>query len=38
MYDRTGPSFANDLLELAPGWGYWVLVTADHPWSVNYIP
>lgn len=38
MYDKNGPVYANDLLELAPGWGYWVMVTADHPWGVNYIP
>ena len=26
----------NDLLELAPGWGYWVKVTSAHSWDVDY--
>ncbi len=28
MYDLTGPAYANELTELAPGWGYWIKVTA----------
>lgn len=38
MYDAGGPAYANDLIVLAPGWGYWVFVSASHPWDVSYIP
>jgi uncharacterized protein YjiK len=24
----------NDLLELAPGWGYWIKVSVEHTWTV----
>jgi hypothetical protein len=37
LYDRTGPVWVNSLTEFAPGWGYWVLVSADHTWSVAYV-
>jgi hypothetical protein len=36
MFDRTAPPYANDLLEMAPGWGYWVRISADHTWEVEY--
>jgi hypothetical protein len=35
-FDRTAPVWSNDLVELAPGWGYWIKVSADHTWSVSY--
>ena len=38
MYDRTGPAFANDLPALAPGWGYWIKVSAVNSWDVPYLP
>jgi hypothetical protein len=38
MYDRIGPAFANDLPEMSPGWGYWVMVSVPHTWNVNYVP
>ena len=38
LFNRTGPSFANDLTQLTSGWGYWIKVTADHTWSVPYPP
>jgi hypothetical protein len=31
-----GVPAGNDLLELAPGWGYWVKVSATHTWAVDY--
>ena len=37
LFGRTAPAWANDLTELAPGWGYWVKVNADHAWSVKYL-
>jgi hypothetical protein len=36
LYDRNGPPFVNDLNELAPGWGYWIQVTAPASWTVTY--
>jgi hypothetical protein len=36
LFDRTGPVWVNDLTEFAPGWGYWVKVSADHTWVVEY--
>ncbi len=34
VFDRAAPVWANDLTELAPGWGFWVKVSADHTWVV----
>ena len=36
LFDRTSAPYANDLLELASGWGYWIRVSADNDWSVEY--
>ncbi len=36
LFDRSSPEWANDLTELAPGWGYWVKVSADHIWVVAH--
>jgi len=36
LFDLVAPVFANDLTEMAPGWGYWVLVSADNVWSVAF--
>jgi parallel beta-helix repeat protein len=36
LYDRTAPPFANDLKSLTNGWGYWVKVTGDNIWHVEY--
>jgi hypothetical protein len=36
LYDRLAPAYANDLTQVAPGWGYWVMVSADHMWDVPY--
>jgi hypothetical protein len=36
LFDRTSPVWANDLTELAPGWGYWIKVSVPHSWSVMY--
>jgi VCBS repeat-containing protein len=37
LFDRTAPSWSNDLTELAAGWGYWIKVSATHPWTVAYV-
>jgi hypothetical protein len=37
LFGRTVPVWANDLTELAPGWGYWIKVSANHTWSVKYL-
>jgi hypothetical protein len=29
-------SFGNDLLEMAPGWGYWIQLGGAHTWDVSY--
>jgi hypothetical protein len=36
LFDRLGASYANDLKQLTPGWGYWIKVNADKNWSVKY--
>ena len=36
LYDRIAPGYANDLTAMAPGWGYWIFVTADHILPVAY--
>ena len=36
LYDTDAPGFANDLVNLDPGFGYWVYVLADPVWTVNY--
>jgi len=36
LYDRSAPPFLNDLAQLTPGWGYWIRVSADHNWDVEY--
>jgi hypothetical protein len=34
-YDPTAP-VGNDLAALTSGWGYWIEVTANHTWHVEY--
>jgi len=36
IFDPAAPGWANDLTELAPGWGYWVMVSGDPTWIVGY--
>jgi hypothetical protein len=36
LYDVGAPAYANDLKQLAPGWGYWVKVSSDPTWTVAY--
>jgi hypothetical protein len=36
MYDVNVPLFLNDLTEMMPTWGYWIQVSADQSWTVNY--
>ncbi len=38
LFDRTGLPFGNDLDDLEPGWGYWIMVSADNSWNVAYSP
>ena len=33
-YDPSGPAYANDLVALQPGRGYWIKVTQDCEWSL----
>jgi photosystem II stability/assembly factor-like uncharacterized protein len=34
-YD-PGVQYGNDLTEMAPGWGYWIKLSAPHTWDVTY--
>ena len=36
MFDPSAPGYVNDLLELAPGWGYWIFVNSDAELEVTY--
>ena len=36
LFDRSLDPLLNNLTEMAPGWGYWVSVSADHTWHVEY--
>lgn len=36
LYDRIGAPYANDLVSMSPGLGYWIFVTADISWPVPY--
>jgi uncharacterized repeat protein (TIGR01451 family) len=35
MYDPTAPIFVNDLTEIQPGKGYWIMMTANDTLPVN---
>jgi len=37
LYDRATPPFSNDLTSMMPGLGYWIKVSADNTWQVNYL-
>jgi hypothetical protein len=37
LFDPTASNYANDLKAMTPGWGYWINVTADSTWAVNYL-
>lgn len=36
MYDRYAPPYASDLISMAPGWGYWIKVSAVDTLEVVY--
>lgn len=36
LFDRLGAPYANDLLVMSSGWGYWIKVNADNVWHVEY--
>ena len=36
IFDVVAPPYANDLVSMMPGWGYWVYVTADETWTITY--
>ena len=36
LYDPLGPSYSNDLVNLSPGLGFWIYVTEDATWMVNF--
>jgi hypothetical protein len=35
LFNRTGLPYANDLTQMAPGWGYWVKLIANKTWSLT---
>ena len=35
LFDRAA-TYSNDLMELSPGWGYWIQTTAANTWHVEY--
>jgi thermitase len=37
LFDRATPPFSNDLTSMTPGLGYWLQVSADNTWQVNYL-
>jgi len=36
MYDRSAEPYANDLLSMTAGWGYWIQVQAPATWNIPY--
>ncbi len=37
LFDRTtGGGYVPDRIVLTPGWGYWVRMSANHVWDVEY--
>ena len=36
LFDQSQNPLLNNLAEMAPGWGYWVKVSADHTWHMEY--
>jgi hypothetical protein len=36
LFDPIAPVWANDLNPIQPGWGYWIYVTDDATWTVDY--
>ena len=36
LFDLGGPSYGNTLVALSSGWGYWIFVTADADWLVDF--
>jgi len=36
LFDPEAPAYANDLLEMAPGWGYWINMVADDSLAIGY--
>ena len=36
LFDRSSPTYVNDLSSMTPGWGYWIFVTADADWEVDF--
>jgi hypothetical protein len=37
LFDITALPFANDLTQMTPAWGYWIMINVDHTWSVKYL-
>jgi PKD domain len=37
LFDPLAYPYANDLKSLTPGWGYWIRVTADASWTLDYL-
>jgi len=37
MYDPLALPYAIDLNPITAGWGYWIKVTSDSTWNINYL-
>jgi PKD repeat protein len=37
LYDPHA-TYSNDLLQITPGWAYWINMTSDCSWSIPYLP
>jgi hypothetical protein len=36
LFDSLTPIYSNDLIEMVPGWGYWVKPATSNTWVVEY--
>lgn len=36
LFDPAVLPIQNDLTALSPGWGYWIYVTEDADWQIEY--
>ena len=37
LFDPLGAPYSNDLQPMTPGWGYWIDVTTDRTWNLNFL-
>ena len=36
LFDPSADPFVSDLDQMDPGWGYWIFVTAEADWQIDY--